>query len=135
MADNNNNSGDTSDDNVSMISEKSISGFARAEGADSDAGKGDSGESGARTAADTKSDDLTAATSDVAALNQSIESAESKGADNSVIGEDGGLDSRPGPDQNNPPPGKSQHLGDNLCEYELNLYEYSTFALMEEIDI
>ena len=80
MADNNNNSGDTSDDNVSMISEKSISGFARAEGADSDAGKGDSGESGARTAADTKSDDLTAATSDVAALNQSIESAESKGA-------------------------------------------------------
>jgi hypothetical protein len=76
MADNNNkgkaNEADPysdSDDNVSMISEKSISGFARAEGAESDAGKDSSGESGARTAADTKSDGLTAATSDVAALN------------------------------------------------------------------
>jgi len=68
-------------------------------------------------------------------LNQSIESAESKGAENQVRVEDGGQDSKAVPDQKGPPPGKSQHLGDNLCEYELNLYEYSTFALMEEVDI
>ena len=26
-------------------------------------------------------------------------------------------------------------LGDKLCQYELNLYEYSAFSLCEEIDI
>ena len=30
---------------------------------------------------------------------------------------------------------KSKILGKNLSEYELNLYEYSTFSLTEEIDI
>ena len=30
---------------------------------------------------------------------------------------------------------KSQTLGDKLSQYELNLYEYSAFSLLEEIDI
>lgn len=33
------------------------------------------------------------------------------------------------------PDQKTYHLGDNLSQYELNLYEYSAFSLMEEIDI
>ena len=126
---------ESSDDTVSMVSEKSISGFAAAEEGQEASGKGASGGSRAQTAAETSSEDQTTGAADVAALNQSIESAASKDTENQQKPEDPDQDSRALPEQKDPPPGKSQHLGDTLCEYELNLYEYSTFALMEEVDI
>ena len=115
-------------DTSSVVSEKSISGYEKEEKPEVKT------EVAAAKAESAKADSASESNSE---LNESLKSAEPKVSDKS--GRAGGPlannDLPPLPDFQGQASGKSQHLGDKLGDYELNLYEYSTFSLMEEIDI